>query len=135
MPWHALSARTRALTWSSFSDDDTDGVASQEGQGADQGTERLDADAIRAAVDEALREAERLETEAPFTGEPLGEGEAASGVDGEAERVLEYLAVLYSCTFAAYQEALRRLPEASGSAMERFEEFARTLHSEAERPR
>ncbi|NWF25573.1 hypothetical protein HW130_04725 [Streptomyces sp. PKU-EA00015] len=133
MPWHALSARTRALAWSAAFDDHTDDVASQEGRGADHGTERLDADAIRAAVDEALREAERLKTEAPFTGGSLGEGEAASGVDGEAERVLEYLALLYSCTFAAYQEALRRLPEASGSAMERFERFARTLHSEAER--
>ncbi|MFB7466103.1 hypothetical protein ACFCZ1_21820 [Streptomyces sp. NPDC056224] len=136
MPWHALSARTRALAWTTVSGDyadDVDDAAVQEGRATDHDAERPDAAAVRTALDEALSEAERLKTEAPFTDGTLAEEGAASGADGEAERVLEYLTVLYAHTFAAYQEALRQLPEASGSAMERFEESVRTLQAEAER--
>ncbi|MFD3538129.1 hypothetical protein ACFWUQ_01325 [Streptomyces sp. NPDC058662] len=111
MDWHALSARTRALAWTTSSDEAVD---------------------VRAGVDDALRAAERLRAALPFTDDAAGDGEAASyGSDAE-DRVREYLSVLYSCTFAAYQEALRSLPEASGPAAERFEEFAGLLRAAAE---
>ncbi|MFB7368981.1 hypothetical protein ACFC0D_03960 [Streptomyces sp. NPDC056222] len=133
MPWHALSARSRAFAWQFVADQEADGTpTAQEDGGADQAHEPLDANRATAAMDEALSEAERLKTDAPLTGEALGEGEAAFEGDAGLERVLSYLTVLYSCTFVAYQEVVRG-PEASDPARERFEELARTLHSEAER--
>ncbi|MFD9034158.1 hypothetical protein ACFVZW_23890 [Streptomyces sp. NPDC059567] len=133
MPWHALSARTRAVAWRSVPDHAADGAAAEHADGgADEADGPLGAKRAAAAMDEALREAERLKTEAPFTSEDLGEGEAASEGDAGLERVLEYLTVLYACTFVAYHEVVRG-PEASDSARERFDEFARTLHSEAKR--
>ncbi|MFE3557033.1 hypothetical protein ACFXKW_19500 [Streptomyces sp. NPDC059193] len=131
MPWHALAARTRALAWAS-SDLETDGEDPKEDPAADGGGARPDADAIRAGLDEALREAERLKAAFPLT--VRGEGEADSGAEGQqAERVTEYLNVLFSCAFAAYHEALRQPPEAAGPVMERFEERAGALRSEAQR--
>ncbi|MEW2136529.1 hypothetical protein AB0892_07965 [Streptomyces sp. NPDC005409] len=109
MPWHALSARSRSLAWRSTDD------------GADQ-------DAIRAGLDEILAEAAHLMTKEPWT-----QGKEAQG---HGERELEYLTVLYSATFAAYQEAVRELPETAGSAgpaAERFAARAGTLRAEAER--
>ncbi|WOX20097.1 hypothetical protein [Streptomyces solicathayae] len=130
MPWHALSARSRAVAWSTRpGDGDADGASA--GNADDDAS--LDPDAIRADVDEVLREAERLKAEAPLTGENPGEGEAAAGVDVAVERVLAHLGVLYSCTFAAYQELLRQEPEPADSAVAWFEASARTLHTEAER--
>ncbi|MEU9234138.1 hypothetical protein [Streptomyces subrutilus] len=123
MPWHALAARTQALAWAS-ADLETDGEAAHEDPAAD---------AIRAGLDEALREAERLQAESPLTGGACGEDEADCAPDGPAERVREYLGVLFSCTFAAYQEALRRPPEATGPVLERFERHAERLRAEAER--
>ncbi|WP_406079780.1 soluble NSF attachment family protein [Streptomyces zaomyceticus] len=111
------------------------GTPAAVGEGTERATSRLDAAGIRAALDAALREAERLTTEVPFTGPPLGEAEAASasGADLATERALEYLTVLYSGVFAAYQDLQRLLPEAPDSARERFEEAAGLLRSEAER--
>ncbi|MGW6979673.1 hypothetical protein ACWGE1_09515 [Streptomyces sp. NPDC054932] len=106
MPWHALSARSRSLAWRSTSDE-------------------ADRDAIRSALDGTLAEAALLTTQAPWT-----QGRDA---EGHAERELEYLTVLYSAAFAAYQEAVRELPEAVGPAAERFAERAGTLRTEAER--
>ncbi|HEY9368170.1 hypothetical protein [Streptomyces sp.] len=120
MDWHALSARARALAWTTRPDDDGDSAGAPA------------ADAIASGLDDILREADRLKTEVPFTGEALGEAEAASD-DVATERVLAYLGVLYSLTYAAYQEMLRQLPEPADSAVERFEESVRRLHSEAER--
>ncbi|MFE3670345.1 hypothetical protein [Streptomyces goshikiensis] len=105
MPWHALSARSRSLAWLSTTDE-------------------AERDTIRAGLDETLAEAARLMTRA------MTEGEDA---EGRAESELEYLTVLYSATFGAYQDAVRELPEAAGSAAERFEERAATLRAEAER--
>ncbi|AYG85030.1 hypothetical protein DWB77_07246 [Streptomyces hundungensis] len=133
MPWHALSARSRVLAWAATTVSDTQDDVAGEGQGADQATERLDADAVRAGLDEVLSEAERLKTAAPLGGGAFGIGEAATEEDPAAARVLEYLTVLFSRIFAAYQDVLRGLPEPSGSAVARFEESVRTLHSEAER--
>ncbi|WP_438290448.1 hypothetical protein [Streptomyces sp. HUAS TT7] len=133
MPWHGLSARSRVLAWATVFAGDAKDEAALAGQAADHATERLDADAIRSALDEALREAERLKTEAPLSGGSFGVGEAASEEDPAAARALEYLTVLYSCTFAAFRDVLRQLPEPSDSAVARFEEFTRTLHAEAER--
>ncbi|MGW1865953.1 hypothetical protein ACWCPS_10345 [Streptomyces mauvecolor] len=124
MPWHGLSARSRVLAWATAFGGDAENEAS---------AEEVDTDSVRAGIDEALREAERLKTDAPLSGGALGVGEAASEEDPVAARVLEYLTVLYSCTFAAFREVLRQLPEPSDSAVARFEEFARTLHAEAER--
>ncbi|MFE4276534.1 hypothetical protein ACFRSX_08485 [Streptomyces goshikiensis] len=105
MPWHALSARSRSLAWLSTNDE-------------------AERDAIRAGLDETLAEAARLMTQATTEGEDA---------EGRAERELEYLTVLYSATFGAYQDAVRELPEAAGSAADRFEERAATLRAEAER--
>ncbi|MFF8958065.1 hypothetical protein [Streptomyces sp. NPDC014894] len=150
MPWQALSARTRSFAWAAASGDtetetetDTD-TDTDTGDGgadradppepkADHGAGRPSAEAIRTGVDNALREAERLQAEAPFTGEAPGEGESAAGDDVGAERVLEYLSVLYCCAFAAFQEVRRQPGGDSGPALERCEELARTLRSEAER--
>lgn len=118
MPWHALSTRTRALAWRTDTDTDLDG-----GTGTD----------VRAALDELLREAERLEKEAPFTGEHASAAEALHGVEPGRARVLEYLTVLNARTYAAYQEATRQLPQAPAAATDRFEECAATLCAEAER--
>ncbi|KOV69890.1 hypothetical protein ADL00_10180 [Streptomyces sp. AS58] len=132
MPWHALSTRTHALARATSLDSAPQSSESEEGDGTAPGTGRPDEDTIRAGIDEALRELERLKTEAPLTGEARGAGEAAYGADVQTERELECLSVLHSCTFAAYEEVLRQLPQAPDSAMERFEETARRLHAEAE---
>ncbi|WP_430625559.1 hypothetical protein [Streptomyces sp. NBC_01264] len=79
--------------------------------------EDADREANRAALDAVLAEAERLRTSAPLT----------------AETEPEYLALRYAAAFAAYQDALRDLPETEGTAAERFQERARTLRAEAER--
>ncbi len=144
MDWHALSARTRALAWAATpaKDTDEDPVGGSSPEAPDtateaaatgHGTERPDAAAVRAGIDDAVRQAERLRTEAPFTGASPAAGETASHGDVGEQRVLEYLTVLYSCVFAAYQELVRQLPEPSDSAVARFEEAAGTLRAEAER--
>ncbi|MFI8292739.1 hypothetical protein ACIGBL_26730 [Streptomyces sp. NPDC085614] len=146
MPWHALSARARATAWESAPErraDDTgatgdgSGDAAGAARDADGGVERTsaapDTDALRAAIDEARSEAERLLTEAPLTGGTPSEAEAAGENDPGQARALEYLTVLYSCTFAAYQELTRRPEDDTEGAPERFEEAARTLQAEAER--
>ncbi|MET7369130.1 tetratricopeptide repeat protein [Streptomyces sp. NPDC005566] len=125
MPWQALSARARVLAWTNTS---PDGDAEPAG-----GAERLDSDGIQDALDELLREAERLSTEAPFTGEALGAAEAAACDDLEQERKLAYLTVYYARTYAAYQELARGGPEAPPGAVERFEACVQALHTEAER--
>ncbi|MET9467716.1 hypothetical protein ABZY44_23525 [Streptomyces sp. NPDC006544] len=79
--------------------------------------EEADREATRTCLDDVLAEAERLQTQAPLT----------------EETALEYLAVRYSAAYAAYQDALRDLPETEGTAAERFQELARTLRAEAER--
>ncbi|MCT9089681.1 hypothetical protein N4G70_12460 [Streptomyces sp. ASQP_92] len=125
MEWHALSARTRLFAWKTVFDDAPDG---DEVAGPDE-------EAVRAGIDEALAEAERLKSEAPLTdgADAVSEGEAAAEGDPGAERVLEYLSVLYSCAFAAYQDLRRQLPEPPVSAIERFESVTGMLHTEAER--
>ncbi|MFF0275579.1 hypothetical protein [Streptomyces sp. NPDC004330] len=98
-------------------------------------TAQLDADEVRSALDATLREAERLKTEVPFTGEPLGEAEAAASAGAElaTERALDYLTVLYSAVFVAYQDLQRLLPEAPEADRERFDTAVGVLRSEAER--
>lgn len=125
MPWQALSTRASVLAWTDPSaDGDAEPVS---------GAERLDSDGIRDALDELHREAERLRTEAPFTGEALGAAEAAACEDLEQDRKLAYLMVYYARTYAAYRELGRSGPEASPGAVERFEECVQALHTEAER--
>ncbi|MEV7523910.1 hypothetical protein [Streptomyces sp. NPDC091371] len=116
MPWHALSARARSLAWLSASED-------------------ADPEAARTGLDAVLAEAELLKTEAPLTPAAPGSPGAGSAADSArpSEVELEYLTVLYSATFAAYQEVARTLPEPTGPATERFEEYAGTLREEAER--
>ncbi|MFB6519223.1 hypothetical protein [Streptomyces sp. NPDC056401] len=80
-------------------------------------SEDTDREAIRAGLDTVLAEAERLQAQAPLT----------------ADTALEYLTVRYAATYAAYQDALRDLPETEGTAAERFHAQARTLRGEAER--
>ncbi|WP_282693918.1 hypothetical protein [Streptomyces sp. CC208A] len=135
MPWHVLSGRARALAWTTRPDSDDDGP-------------RPDRFSVRTALDEVLRETEKLLTEAPLEGEPLSEAEAAFAADLRTERTLEYLSILYSDAFAAYQELVDAMsgtgrrdttenPEDSGDGIEelaaRFEERVDTLGSEAER--
>ncbi|MFG2332367.1 hypothetical protein ACGFMM_22410 [Streptomyces sp. NPDC048604] len=146
MPWQALSARARALAWTNPPADGEDSPADTDAAHVDAGdTEatridtadtdaaRIDADGIRDALDALLAEAERLQTEAPFTGEPLGAAEAAAGDDLAQERKLAYLGVLYSRTYAAYRELGRGRPEPSPAAVARFEACVGALRSEAER--
>lgn len=128
MPWLALAARCRALVWASAAEEDLDGTATDDGAA----TGRPDADAVRAGLDEALREAERLLAEVPFASGALGAAEAASGEDLETERVLSYLSVLFSVAFAAHQE-VRLRPDGAGEALKRFEESVDRLRTEAER--
>ncbi|MFF0203783.1 tetratricopeptide repeat protein [Streptomyces sp. NPDC005017] len=116
MPWHALSARARALAWSTIPDT---GDAAPE--------------SARSELDEVLREAQRLLAEVPLSGEPVGEEGTAFGSEVGSERELEYLALLFSCAYAAHQDVLRELPEASDLVLERFEDATRRLRSEAER--
>ncbi|WP_406858879.1 hypothetical protein ABZO31_00980 [Streptomyces sp. HUAS MG47] len=129
MPWQALSARARGLAWTNQPAEEEDGGET----GASVEAVRLDADALRDALDALLPEAEKLRSEAPFTGEPLGAAEAASGEDLEQERKLAYLAVFYSRTYAAYRELGRGGPEPSPAALARFETCVRALRAEAER--
>ncbi|WP_329224963.1 hypothetical protein OHB07_00990 [Streptomyces sp. NBC_00111] len=125
MPWQALSTRARALAWTKPSvDGDADPA---------RRAERPDSDSLRNALDELLHEAERLRTEAPFTGEAVGAAEAAACDDLERERKLAYLMVHYARTYAAYRELSRGGPEASPGAVERFEACVQALHTEAER--
>lgn len=129
MGWLALATRCRALAWSSAAEDDLGGTA-QGGAGEDTG--RPDVETVRAGLDEALREAERLTAEVPFASRALGAAEAASGEHLEAERVQAYLSVLFSVAFAAHQE-MRLRPDESGETLKRFEEATGRLRSEAER--
>ncbi|MFE8938458.1 hypothetical protein ACFYNX_13290 [Streptomyces sp. NPDC007872] len=117
MEWRALAARARALAWTTGEDD-----ADAERDGA-----------VRVRLGRLVREAERLEGEAPLTGEKPGDAEAAAGVDVAADRVLAHLTVLYADAYTAYQEAMRRAPEESGTAPERFREAVGRLRAEAER--
>ncbi|MEV4947029.1 hypothetical protein [Streptomyces sp. NPDC053755] len=156
MPWHALSARTRAFAWEAAPGNRPHGTKGEAGTEANDGTEGNDSaegadgvdagvfdavpvtdgavrDTVRAGLDEALRAVELLMTRAPLTGENPGEGEPEPMAERAAERVREYLGVLYSCTFAAYQGALAQLPEPTDSAVERFDVQAATLRREAER--
>ncbi|MER8046690.1 tetratricopeptide repeat protein [Streptomyces sp. NPDC094032] len=116
MPWHALSARARAVAW---------GTGPEEAE--------ANRDAVRARLDGFLRDAERLMTEAPLSGETPGAGETASGADVGEQRAREYLIVLNASAFGAYCDAARRLPEPPDAALERFEERAQALVAEAER--
>ncbi|MCX5402134.1 hypothetical protein [Streptomyces sp. NBC_00102] len=129
MGWLALAARCRVLAWASAAEEDLDGAAPDKDK-ADDG--RPDAETVRAALDEALREAERLVAEVPFTSAALGAAEAASGEDLKEERVQAYLSVLFSVAFAAHQE-LRLHPEEPGEVLKRFEAATDRLRSEAER--
>ncbi|WP_030222473.1 tetratricopeptide repeat protein [Streptomyces bikiniensis] len=117
MEWRALAARARALAWTTGEGD------------ADAGRD----EAVRVRLDRLVREAEHLMDEAPLTGEKPGDGEAAAGVDVAADRVVAYFTVLYADAYAAYREAMRRDPEESGSAPERFREAVGRLRAEAER--
>ncbi|WP_318210380.1 hypothetical protein [Streptomyces sp. SJL17-1] len=136
MPWHALAARARSRAW-------TAAPGSRDGEMA-----APDRASIRTALDDMLREADKLLIATPFDGEPLGDGEAAFGTDLRAERILAYLSLRYSVTFAAHLElhaALARAEEdekdQEGSEgtddvdtlTERFERSVDTLCSEASR--
>nr|WSW70822.1 hypothetical protein OG461_34120 [Streptomyces sp. NBC_00995] len=125
MPWQALSARARALAWTN---PPADGDAEPSG-----GAEPLGSDGIRNALEELLHEAERLCTEAPFTGEALGAAEAVASDDLERERKQAYLMVHYARTYAAYRELGRRGPEAPPATVERFEACVEALRAQAER--
>ncbi|MEV7278751.1 hypothetical protein [Streptomyces sp. NPDC093111] len=116
MPWHALSARARAVAW---------GTTPEETE--------ANGDAIRARLDGFLRDAERLMAEAPLSGESPGAGETASGDDVAGQRVREYLIVLNARAYAAYRDVERALPEPPDAAVERFEEHVGRLAAEAER--
>ncbi|MFG3344271.1 hypothetical protein ACGF1Z_04300 [Streptomyces sp. NPDC048018] len=131
MPWHALSARTRALAWTTDVDTEADKDADGDGKGDGDGAQ--DAEAMRAAVDACAHAARLLLAERPFTGDSASEGEVAVASDVGRERRLEYLVVLNACVYAAHQELLGQLPEPSDTALERFEERTRTLRTEAER--
>ncbi|WP_435600083.1 hypothetical protein [Streptomyces sp. C10-9-1] len=124
-PWRMLSARARALAWESVPDEDGEGAGSAEGAGPDG------PGAFRAALDEVLHEAERLKEREPLTGGPAAGADDTTGGPGQ-ERVLEYLTVLFSRAFAAYQEVTAAPEGAQAAAMERFEECVGALRSEAE---
>ncbi len=117
MEWRALAARARALAWTT-GEDDADAERDE---------------AVRVRLGRLVREAERLKDEAPLTGEKPGDAEAAAGVDVASDRVLAHLTVLYADAYTAYQEAMRREPEESGAAPERFREAVGRLRAEAER--
>ncbi|MEU3606879.1 hypothetical protein AB0E83_15730 [Streptomyces sp. NPDC035033] len=124
MPWHALSGRARALVW----------TARPGSPGADAALPD------RAALEEVLRETEKLLAETPLDGEPLGEAEAALAADLRTDRTLEYLSIRYADAYAAYQELVDAMSGAgerdtagTEELMARLEERVDTLGSEAVR--
>ncbi|MFF6792080.1 hypothetical protein ACFY9C_23780 [Streptomyces filamentosus] len=148
MPWHALSARARALAWTTRPGA-RDGEDEESGE-AGSGTGDLDRAEVRAALDAVMGEREKLLAEVPFDGAPLGDAEAVFAADLRTERILAYLSVRYADTFAAYQELVEAAePDADADAdaapdaapdadpgldlAGRFQERAGTLLTEAER--
>ncbi|MET9605287.1 hypothetical protein ABZZ17_09480 [Streptomyces sp. NPDC006512] len=100
-PWHALSARAFAFTRQTGSHEER--AREEQGQGT---ADRPDATEVRATVDKILRLTEDLMTAAPPADGVTDEEAAASGADTAAERVREYLSVLYACALAAHNVAL-----------------------------
>ncbi|MFE4588720.1 tetratricopeptide repeat protein [Streptomyces laurentii] len=138
MPWHALSARTRGLAWGTYQGGESENANANANANANEaeggaGNRTDTAEDIRAGLDALLRDAERLTTEAPFTGENAGAGEAAFGADLGKARAVEYLTVLNARAYAAFQEAMTEEPEPSDASLARAEEYTRTLRTEAER--
>ncbi|MGW4158246.1 hypothetical protein [Streptomyces sp. NPDC004788] len=151
MPWHALSARARALAWGTGPQDEQDEQDEQDGgvEAGDGGAQAPglvgvrdghgddQAAALAGAAEELRQEAERLRAEVPFTGEAPVAGETAggtaSGDEVGRERALRYLMVLNSLAYLAYQEVQRQGREPEPAAQARFEESVAVLRAEAER--
>lgn len=132
MPWHALAARGRALSWSLLADD---GEGSPDGAGTGEDA-RPGHDATWAGLDAVLHEArqlveKRVAAHDATAAEP-GQLPATGLVPGSATAE-KYLTVLNCQAFAAFQALLAVLPEPSAPARERFEALRAALHTEADR--
>ncbi|MFJ4761919.1 hypothetical protein [Streptomyces diastaticus] len=134
MPWHALVARARALSWAVV----TTGAADDE-DGPGDGRAAAgppDSPELRAALDALLREAERLLEQRTAahdaTGDDPGPLPATGPAPGSATAE-KYLTVLHCRVFAAYHALLASAPEIPAPVRERFEASRATLHTEAGR--
>ncbi|MEU8617910.1 hypothetical protein [Streptomyces sp. NPDC048623] len=127
MPWQALAARANALAW---------GAEWKDG-------EKTAREETAAGIDAVLAEAERLMSEAPFTGEASGAGAGAgagetvaaehSGNDVGRARALHHLMVLNAAAYSAYREVMEQMPEPSEASVARFDAFCGRLRTESER--
>lgn len=129
MAWHALVARTRALSWDVVV---TDGEDAGEGSGAARsaGPEFWDAlDACRREAEQLLEKRIAAHDE---TGADPGPLPATGPAEGSATAE-KYLTVLHCQVFAAYRVALDGAPEIPAPDRERFDALRATLDSEAGR--
>ncbi|MEY6566631.1 hypothetical protein AB8B12_17180, partial [Streptomyces sp. PGLac3x] len=129
MAWHALVARTRALSW--------DVVITDGGEaGEDSGDARSAGPGLWDALDACLREAEQLLEKRiaahDETGADPGPLPPTGPTPGSATAE-KYLTVLHCRVFAAYHVALAGAPEIPAPDRERFDGLRATLDGEAAR--
>ncbi|MGW4378139.1 hypothetical protein ACWEJ7_31330 [Streptomyces albidoflavus] len=129
MAWHALVARTRALSWDVVITDGEEG-------GEDSGTARSAGPALWDALDAFHREAEQLLEKRIAAHDETGAEPAplpATGPAPGSATAEKYLTVLHCRVFAAYHVALAGAPEIPAPDRERFETLRATLDTEAGR--
>ncbi|MGF0166301.1 hypothetical protein ACQRET_20035 [Streptomyces koyangensis] len=129
MAWHALVARTRALSWDVVITDGEEG-------GEDSGAARSAGPALWEALDAFHREAEQLLEKRVAAHDETGAEPGllpATGPAPGSATAEKYLTVLHCRVFAAYHVALAGAPEIPAPDRERFETLRATLDSEAGR--
>ncbi|MFZ4134363.1 hypothetical protein [Streptomyces koyangensis] len=125
MAWHALVARTRALSWDVVITD-----------GEDSNAARSAGPALWEALDAFHREAEQLLEKRVAAHDETGAEPGllpATGPAPGSATAEKYLTVLHCRVFAAYHVALAGAPEIPAPDRERFETLRATLDSEAGR--
>ncbi|MEU2594734.1 hypothetical protein ABZ649_21345 [Streptomyces albidoflavus] len=129
MAWHALVARTRALSWDVV-------VTDGEDAGEDSGAARSAGPEFWDALDACRREAEQLLEKRIAAHDETGADPGPLPATGPAEgsaTAEKYLTVLHCQVFAAYRVALDGAPEIPAPDRERFDALRATLDSEAGR--
>ncbi|AXQ53397.1 hypothetical protein [Streptomyces koyangensis] len=129
MAWHALVARTRALSWDVVITDGEEG-------GEDSNAARSAGPALWEALDAFHREAEQLLEKRVAAHDETGAEPGllpATGPAPGSATAEKYLTVLHCRVFAAYHVALAGAPEIPAPDRERFETLRATLDSEAGR--
>ncbi|WP_255254248.1 hypothetical protein [Streptomyces albidoflavus] len=129
MAWHALVARTRALSWDVV-------VTDGEEAGEDSGAARSAGPEFWDALDACRREAEQLLEKRIAAHDETGADPGPLPATGPAEgsaTAEKYLTVLHCQVFAAYRVTLDGAPEIPAPDRERFDALRATLDSEAGR--